>query len=321
MGSYHAACILCDTNGVQLYLADLYRQQRQLAIHSAPPRSQFVDPMSSAASFNASNKSPHEAPLQLPPCYHDSPALIALSPCTVETTLQTQPDIDATLLRNIANGLLQTITNREAATAITMKQYEDQIHHLKERVLHYEDTFNEPPTGYTLNNSKVTNFHIPVRLNEDGTVSGYHAAQGPNEQPHIIDLYPSPDFSVDSPLEALPNWFRYMLTRLGGDFQILQQAVADTDDWGLAREIACFRELNNDITAIAIKIEQYQRDLNAACARLGSCELCLMLAHASKRVTTLQNIPRKVGTVRSGWKRGSHMPCDIHVRTMPLEDE
>jgi hypothetical protein len=76
-----------------------------------------------------------------------------------------------------------------------------------------------------------------IRLNNNGTISGYHSTQGPNQQPHIIDLYAAPDLSVDSPLKALPNWFRYILTGPGGDFQILQQAVADMDDWGLAREI------------------------------------------------------------------------------------
>jgi hypothetical protein len=274
-GSYHAAHILCNTNGAQHDLADLYHQQQQLAICSTPPRMPFINPMSSAASFNALNELPCKAPLQLPPHHRDSSAPIALSPRTIQTTLQTQPNIEAPLLRNIANGLLQTIANREAATAVSMKRYEDRILHLEQCILHYEDTFNSPPTSYVLNNGKITNFHIPVgdglyqeakwiRLNNDGTVSGYHATQGPNEQPHIIDLYASPDFSVNSPLEVLPSWFRYMLMGPGGDLQILQQAVADTDDWGLAHEIARYRKTNNDITAITIKIKQYQHDLDAA---------------------------------------------------------
>jgi hypothetical protein len=112
-----------------------------------------------------------------------------------------------------------------------------------------------------------------------------------------------------------------MLTGPGGDFQILQQAVANTDDWGLAHEIVRYHELDNNITAIAIKIEQYQRDLDVTQARLASCESCLMLARASERVATLQNIPRKVEVVHLGWKRGGCMPCGIHVRTTPLEDE
>jgi hypothetical protein len=72
--------------------------------------------------------------------------------------------------------------------------------------------------GYTLNNGKVSDFHIPVggglyqeakwiRLNDDGTVSGYLSTQGPNEQPYIIDLYVTPNYSIDSPITALPAWF------------------------------------------------------------------------------------------------------------------
>jgi hypothetical protein len=48
----------------------------------------------------------------------------------------------------------------------------------------------------------------------------------------MIDLYIAPNYSVDSPITALPAWFHHMLTRPGGDFQILQTTVADTDNWG-----------------------------------------------------------------------------------------
>jgi hypothetical protein len=199
-------------------------------------------------------------------------------------------------------------------------------------VLHYEQTFNEPPEGYEVNDGKVANFHIPVsgglyqetkwvRLNDDGTVSGYHGSQGPNERPYVIDLYATPDYSIDSPLEPLSAWFHHMLTGPGGDFQILQEAVADTGDWGYAREIAHYHMLDDEVTAMAVKIEEYQHDLNAACARLGSCESRLMLAWAAERVTTLQNIPRKIGALHSGWKKTTRMPRGIHVRTAPLEDE
>jgi hypothetical protein len=77
-------------------------------------------------------------------------------------TLQTQPDLDAVLLRGIANGLLQTITNQEANTAMSMKRYEDRLYSLEQQVLHYKATFNKPLIGYILNNGKVSDFHIPV---------------------------------------------------------------------------------------------------------------------------------------------------------------
>jgi hypothetical protein len=242
--SYNPHLVLCDVHGEPLDLADKYRQQRQLAVRSAPPRTPFADPMSSVGSYNASNESPNEAPVQLPPRV-DTSTPMPLSPRTVRTTLEANVDLNNTMLRTIANGLLQTITDREASTSVATKRYEDRVHHLEQKVLHYEESFNHAPEGYELNNGKISNFHIPVgdglyqeakwiRLNEDGTVSGYHAGQGPNQRPYIIDLYAAPDFSADTPLEPLPPWFRHMLTGPGADFQILQQAVADTDDWGFA---------------------------------------------------------------------------------------
>jgi hypothetical protein len=123
--------------------------------------------------------------------------------------------------------------------------------------------------GYITNDRKVSNFHIPIgsglykeakwiHLNNDGTVSGYLSTQGPNEQPHIIDLYITPDYSVDLPITALPAWFCHLLTGPGGDFHLLQNMVAKTDDWGLAREITWYRQIEDDITCLAVKVEEYQ---------------------------------------------------------------
>jgi hypothetical protein len=159
--SHDSNIVLCDIHGTLIDLADKYRQQRQLAIRSAPPRSNFVDPMSSVGSYNTSNESPNEAPIQLPPRLASSSPM-PLSPCTVRTTLQSNIDIDNTMLRSIANGLLQTIADREASTSVATKRYEDRLHHLEQQVLHYEATFNHPPEGYKVNNGKVANFQIPV---------------------------------------------------------------------------------------------------------------------------------------------------------------
>jgi hypothetical protein len=106
--SHHPALVLCDVHGEPLDLADIYRCQRQLAIRSAPPCSRFVNPMSSITSYNASNESPNEAPVQLPP-HLSSPSPMPLLPRTICTTLQTQANIDNGMLHSIANGLLQTI--------------------------------------------------------------------------------------------------------------------------------------------------------------------------------------------------------------------
>jgi hypothetical protein len=40
--------------------------------------------------------------------------------------------------------------------------------------------------------------------------------------------------------------------------------VAETDDWGLAREVAHYQQINDDITHLAVKVKEYQWDLKAA---------------------------------------------------------
>jgi hypothetical protein len=257
---------------------------------------------------------PNKGPIQLPPHHVPSLAPIALSPQTIATTLQSQLDINATLLHSIANSLLQTIANCKTEVAITTKQYEDQLHSLKQKVLHYKATFNEPPEGYILNARQVGNFTIPVgeglyqpakwiRLNDDGMISGYSTTQGPNKQPYIINLYAEPNHSSDTHLDTLPPWFRHLLTGPGGDFFILQNMVGNLDDWGLAHEITHYQEINNEITALAMKFQTYQWDIDAARASLMLCESHLMFTHAAECVEGLCNLPRKPGAVRTGWRR------------------
>jgi hypothetical protein len=103
-----------------------------------------------------------------------------------------------------------------------------------------------------------------------------------------------------------------MLTSPGGDFHILQTTVADTDDWGLAREITQYREIDDDVTHLAVKIEEYQRDLEAAQVSLTACESHLMLALAAERVELLHNILQKMTAVCSGWKR-SHRVQNTYI--------
>jgi hypothetical protein len=49
-----------------------------------------------------------------------------------------------------------------------------------------------------------------------------------------------------------------MLTGPGGDFHILQTTMANTDDWGLACKITRYRKIDDDITHLVVKVEEYQ---------------------------------------------------------------
>src|SRR6267142_4808294 len=104
----------------ELDLRAIYRSQR-----SRPyPRPVL---MSSKGSINLSNVSPAESSAPLPIPRPATPIPPAMSPRTTQTVLATNNDINAELLRSIANGLLTTIANRETDAAM-------QFHHFTERI-------------------------------------------------------------------------------------------------------------------------------------------------------------------------------------------
>jgi hypothetical protein len=73
--------------------------------------------------------------------------------------------------------------------------------------------------------------------------------------------------------------------------------VAETNDWGLAKEITRYRQINDNIMHLAVKVEEYQWDLKAAWANLTLCESHLMFARAAEHVKMLCNVLRKMMAV------------------------
>jgi hypothetical protein len=198
---------------------------------------------------------------------------------------------------------------------------------LATRLANYEEEYDTAPKGYQLNNGRLPHFCIPlgdrvyalakwIKQNEDGTVSGVYEGQGPKDNEHIIDVYATPFCSPTSPeashdpAEPLPPWYQYLLVGPGNDFQTLQKAVADLDDWGLAREICRYRELDNDITELTIKVECLQDDLESLRASKTACESRLQLAWAAICVEDLKVLHHKPGahcSCHSAWRCKSHV--------------
>src|SRR6266850_4353541 len=197
--SYFVPQICTDTTPrpPELDLRTIYRSQR-----SRPyPRPVL---MLSAGSINLSNVSPTESSAPLPIPRPATPAPPAMSPRTTHSILASNPDLDAVLLRSIANGLLTTIASRETDTAMQYHRFTERIKGLEDRVLHYEETFEWPPEGYILNDGRVPYFRIPcgnglsrpakwIKLNGNRTVSGFADTDGPNSNPHVAELYAQAD--------------------------------------------------------------------------------------------------------------------------------
>jgi len=245
-----------------------------------------------------------------------------MSPRTTQTVLTTNDNIDAVLLRSIANGLLTTIANRKTDTAMQFHRFTERIKGLEDQILEYEETFKQAPEGYILNDGRVPHFRIPcghglsrpakwIKLNDDGTVSGFADTNGPKSNPHIADLYAQPDDQYTEegdvrPALPLPPWFRFLLVGPSVDFALLHNALVDHNDWGLTREVHHYRDLDREFSDACIKLEQMQVDLDAINQARSASKSRLLLARASEQVNKLENVPRKAQATRSAWKHKSN---------------
>src|SRR6266850_554442 len=292
----------------ELNLHAIYRSQR-----SCPYPRPIL--MSSNRSINLSNVLPTKSSVPLP-IPHLAP--LAMSPRTIQSTLAANNDIDAVLLRTIANGLLTTITNHETNTAMQFHWFTEQIRGLQDHILEYKETFERAPEGYTLNDGRIPHFHIPcghglshpakwIKLNDNGTASGFADTDGPKSSLHVIDLYAQPDDQYDEegkakPALPLPPWFRFLMVGPSVDFALLHNAPVDHDDWGLTHEIHHYRNLDREFTNTCIKLEQLQVDLSAIQQARSASESRLLLARAQEQVEQLENIPHKPQATRGAWK-------------------
>src|SRR6267142_2606477 len=259
--------------------------------------------MLSSRSINLSNVSPAESSAPLPIPRPATPAPPAMSPRTTQSTLAANDNIDAVLLRSIANRLLTTIANRETDTAMQFHRFTERIKGLEDRILKYKETFERAPEGYILNDGRVPHFHIPcghglsrpakwIKLNDDGTVSGFTDTDRPKSNPHIAGLYAQADDQYTEegdarPALPLPPWFRFLLVGPSVDFALLHNALVDHDDWGLTREVHQYCDLDRKFSDACVKLEQMQVDLNAISQACFASETCLLLVRASEQVDKL----------------------------------
>jgi hypothetical protein len=242
-----------------------------------------------------------------------------MSPNTVATTLAAHPDLNADILRAITKGLLATIAQHDVQEKIEIRRLNEQIRGLHDCVEHYKNIFEKAPDGYIDNEGRVPHFYIPlgdgvfkpakwIKKLEDGRVAGFHADQGPNESPYIIDLYAEADtvgHDESNPIEPLPAWFCALLIGPSSDFVHLQCDIGDLDNWGLAREIARFHELDQEAAELAAQVDVLHEELDATCDARTMSEKRLVLARASQKAARLKNLPKKVSMLSTYSRRNN----------------
>ena len=173
-----------------------------------------------------------------------------LSPTSVQNVLAATPNLTADQFRSIINGLTATIRIRDDVHREKVEGLEADITVLQQQVDDNDDRDRcaKCLPGYEENNGCLPNFTIPldngteqfacfIKQLDDGRVARLHSLAKGEEEACIIELYATPDYASDKPLEPLPTWLH---RRLWGDqatYSILEDTINDLDDWGLLADV------------------------------------------------------------------------------------
>ena len=191
-----------------------------------------------------------------------------LSPTSIQNVLAATPNPSPEQFRSIINGLATTIRVCDDIHREKVEGLESDIATLQQQLDDNDDGdgCTKCPPGYEENNGYLPNFTIQldngterfacfIKQLDDGRVVGLHSLAKGEEEAQIIELYASPDYASDKPLEPLPTWLR---RRLWGDcttYSILEDAINDLDDWGLLADIHRYRQFDQDNAYLVQKLE------------------------------------------------------------------
>jgi hypothetical protein len=136
------------------------------------------------------------------------------------------------------------------------------------------------PEGYIANNRYVDRL-VPT---EDGTLvqakwvklrddraSELLAGGSPDEEPYVVNLYASPNYTSSEPVEPLPSWFTYLINGPAAEYHAFRDAVGCLDKWEYLVEVERIhqyaekrREILNEVKLLNAEL-QYNDDKFAAC--------------------------------------------------------
>jgi hypothetical protein len=106
------------------------------------------------------------------------------------------------------------------------------------------------PEGYIANNGYVDHL-IPtedgtlvqakwVKLRDNGSTK-LLAGRSHDEEPYVISLYASPNYTSSEPVEPLPAWFTYLINGPAAEYHAFCDAVGCLDRWEYLAEVKRIR--------------------------------------------------------------------------------
>jgi hypothetical protein len=228
----------------------------------------------------------------------DPSTLGRVSPRSVRTILATNPDLDTCVIRQIADGLIQTLCSRQDTWNNEKQELEARNRSLEEHVLLHEETLATPPEGYVINGNRV---QVGIPISEGLTIQPHFVKQLPDshiacltpregveDMPYIIELYAPRHRSVRDVIFPMPNWLDCSLQGNSDLFQVVSAQVEGLDDWGLTREIHRYRDLDTRIYEVHRKMEELETSLTLLKGQQVHCRHRLDKAHIVDRLPNLE---------------------------------
>jgi hypothetical protein len=144
-----------------------------------------------------------------------------------------------------------------------------------------------------------------VKLRDDGSTE-LLAGRGEDEEPYVVSLYASPDYTTSEPVEPLPTWFAYLINGPAAEYHAFRDAVGRLDKWEYLAEVERIcryaerrREILNEVELLNAEL-QYTDDKFATCRhRIEAARIPDMVHGFEHRPAR----PRGIGCQRRG-RRG-----------------
>ena len=224
-----------------------------------------------------------------------------LSPTSVQNVLTAIPNPSPDQFWSIILWLANTIWIRDNVHQEKVKGLEAQLVVLQQRVDNKDDGLAECPPGYKENWEQFPNFTIPldnsteqftcfIKQLNDGRVTGLHSRAKGEQETQIIELYASPDYTTDKPMEPLPCWICHWLWGNHATYTILEDAINDLNNWGLLANIHHYCQYNQEHTYLVQKMELLEADIQTMCKSRHQCEEWLVTPALLTRSNTFQFI-------------------------------
>jgi len=235
-----------------------------------------------------------------------------MSPNTVLATLAAHNKVPTESLQEIITGLVATIKLRELAWEADRTAMRARINHAEDRLeaameAHEDEDFdfNEAgiPTDFIHNNNRVPAFQIPIseglslpaefiKRDEDNKtkVWGVTRRFGKGEPAYAHELFACPIEDPSFPAEPMRPWFLRLLQGSTASYTHLREAADKLGNWGLAADIARFRQCEDQLRKLNATIHSLRAEADltetlqeASCIRLGA-------ANAHGRLARLESV-------------------------------